>query len=239
MENKLSSIDWLKVTKKSEINDQSSIKSVNGENLFKINTYYSFSSDFTKIIVQSLVFLGKIDKPVPKVGKRPKEKFDIVFRNIYEYVSPSIEKPKKTPAEVAIQKEKIENWYQSKLASTEKGAAERKLKKEYRRKLYAISNEYTIEESNLKASEKWSQNNGQLAKKYLLESAYEISNMILSNISDTKTIAEYKKDKSQRLYKKGFQIVHEDENRVIVRDTHSFIKGRLCSLPKNATDTDC
>ncbi|NVJ60555.1 MAG: hypothetical protein HWE27_09195 [Gammaproteobacteria bacterium] len=235
----LSKVDWLSVSNLSLLNDESDIELNEGEHYLKIDTSYALSTDFTTLQVFSYVTIGEVKKVSYRNGKTVKTEFVPIFKNLYKYSSQSISRVIKPQAERDQAKLELENWLTEKLAAAESGVDKRHYKQVYRRKKNEIDKDYSFAEGNLKTAEKWSVDGATLLKSHLVESAYEIAKMIVLDISDTRTLDELKKSKTEKEYEKGLQIVSESDDRVIVRDTQTAMAGQLCSIVKGSPGNHC
>ncbi|TQV75007.1 hypothetical protein FLL45_08685 [Aliikangiella marina] len=236
--NKIAKIDWINVTNQTEVNDQNEIELKDGYFL-KVDTSYSLSSDFTTLQVFTNVSLNNVTNEKDKKTGKPKQKVETLFQNLYKYSSPSLERLTKTKEEYDAQVAEVEAWYEARLAKLEKNKSKGDLRAAKKRKMRNIKEEYSFAEGNLKMAELWAKDEAALAKQHLNESAFEISKMILLDLSDTKTIDEYKKDKSIQTYEDGLQVVSEGAQRVIVRDIQTAMAGQLCSLKKGDSGNHC
>lgn len=237
VEQELKQVSWLQNADKITMSKKTKYTSGINEYLFNISTRFMLTSDFRTLQVYSDVSLEKLIRG--KVRKSRSYRAPRIYRNLFRYTSPALEKDAKLEQQKIEKFKKVNARYDKQLAESNSLDRRRFLKRERVKELKKLRTNYLFAESNVAMAKLWTENDGELLKQYLNESAKEIASMILLDLLDSRESKQHISDKQIPIYEPGLQVVEETSERVIVRDIMSDKIGQLCSLVKGSSGAYC
>lgn len=212
----------------------------------EIVSSYILVRNFSSLEFTTDITLFKAHKTNTSMKNRKRIKSgNILYRNRYKYISPTMTLAWKNREEKLEGEEKINLWFIQEIEKLNTAQnnkfkmKKRRLSKQKRKKMEQNSKGYTFSETNFEMGIKWSFDNANLIKSYFHEALVETANMIRTDFMSAETNEEFKKDKSIKLIQPGLQFVSEKDNRIIIRDIYSDMAGQLCSMTKSTFKKRC